>query len=368
MSSSQSDTGACCATSCCSGGGGGGGETKTPTPTQKSDTAACCATSCCGGGGGGGETKTPTPTPATAPDNNSLNPDEIREAVREAYGSRVSGKPIAKQQQAGEGGCCTAKVPQLVPSEHTNRAAETMGYTMEDLTNAPDGSNLGLGCGAPLQKAGVQPGMTVLDLGSGAGFDAFLAAHVVGPTGRVIGVDMTPEMVEKAREHAAQRAARANPNDEPQPQIDFYEGLIEDLPLENDLVDVVISNCVINLSPDKNAVFQQAFRVLKPGGHVCVSDIVLTQPLPDAIRTSLTAYMGCIAGASLLEDYVGAITQAGFVNVQVSTKRAFDVLACDDPIVKSVMNGVDAGTDLEKLKATIVSATVIAYKPHAKTD
>lgn len=316
---------------------------------SSSNNTGCCAakkTSCCGGGA---ETKEDA-----APPDNSLNHDEIRQAVRDAYGSRVSGKPIN-----GGGGCCTKK--QLVPSEQTNRAAETMGYMVEDLTNVPDDANLGLGCGAPLQKAGVQAGMTVLDLGSGAGFDSFLAANVVGPTGRVIGVDMTPEMVQKAKENAAKRAAR-NPS-EKQPQIDFYEGLIEDLPLENDLVDVVISNCVINLSPDKNAVFQQAFRVLKPGGHVCVSDIVLTQPLPDAIRTTLTAYVGCIAGASLLEDYVGAMKNAGFVNVQVSTKRAFDVLACDDPIVQGVMDGVEEGTDLEKLKATIVSATVIAYKP-----
>jgi SAM-dependent methyltransferase len=240
-----------------------------------------------------------------------------------------------------------------------------MGYSADDVANVPDDANLGLGCGAPLRKAGVQNGMTVLDLGSGAGFDSFLAANVVGPTGRVIGVDMTPEMVQKARHNAEKRTARivaSSQEAQQQPRIDFYEGIIEDLPLEDDLVDVVISNCVINLSPDKERVFREAYRVLKPGGHMCVSDIVLTRPLPDAVRTSLTAYMGCIAGASLMDDYVQAIKDAGFKSVEVTTKQAFDVLACDDPIIKGALNGMDDESDIDRVKKTIVSATVLAYK------
>lgn len=274
--------------------------------------------------------------------------DDVREAVRAAYGGRVS----------GDGGCCSNNP--LVPSAQTNRAAEKMGYSLEDIDIVPEESVMGLGCGAPMQKAGVEKGMTVLDLGSGAGFDVFLAAHAVGPTGRVIGVDMTPEMVEKARSNLQKKKDRSA--DKSLAQIDFLEGCIEELPIEDNLVDVIISNCVINLSPDKQAVFREAFRVLKPGGHICVSDIVLTAPLPDSIRMSLTAYMGCIAGASLMEDYVGAIQEAGFEDVKVTTKQAFDVLACDDPILKGVMAGADEKTDLDAVKKSIVSATVLAYK------
>jgi arsenite methyltransferase len=277
----------------------------------------------------------------------TTNRDDVHKAVKASYGGRVSGKPT---------GCCN----ELVPSAQTTRAAEKMGYSAEELESVPDDANLGLGCGAPLKTAGVETGMTVLDLGSGAGFDSFLAANVVGPTGRVIGVDMTPEMVQKAKQNALKRAERMKGT--PQPQIDFYEGLIEELPLEDGIVDVIISNCVINLSPDKESVFREAYRVLKPGGHVCVSDIVWTKPLPDAIRNSLTAYMGCIAGASLMDHYVGAMKAAGFQDVKVTTKQAFDVLAGDDPIVKGVMDDADEGTDIEQVKRTVVSATLLANK------
>ena len=277
------------------------------------------------------------------------NQDNVHNAVKASYGGRVSGKPRT--------GCCST----LVPSAETNRAAEKMGYSAEELGSVPDEANLGLGCGAPLKTAGVEAGMTVLDLGSGAGFDSFLAANVVGPTGRVIGVDMTPEMVQKAKQNALKRTERMK--GAPQPQIDFYEGLIEELPLEDGIVDLIISNCVINLSPDKESVFREAYRVLKPGGHVCVSDIVLTKPLPDKIRKSLTAYMGCIAGASLMDDYVGAMNAAGFQDVKVAvSKQAFDVLAGEmDPIMKGIMDGA-GDTDIEQVKKTVVSATVLAFK------
>jgi len=235
-----------------------------------------------------------------------------------------------------------------------------MGYTDHDLANVPEESNLGLGCGAPLQEAGVGQRQTVLDLGSGAGFDAFLAANAVGPTGHVIGVDMTEEMVAKAKKNAAKRVERAD--GKPMATIDFRVGLIEDLPVDSNTVDVIISNCVINLSPDKAAVFREAHRVLKPSGRVCISDIVLTEALPPQIRSSLTAYMGCIAGAWLLDDYVDSMKKAGFKNVTVKTKQAFDVLADDDPIISGAMEGVDDKTDIERVKKTIVSATVLGHK------
>jgi SAM-dependent methyltransferase len=233
-----------------------------------------------------------------------------------------------------------------------------MGYSEDDVVDVPEGANLGLGCGAPLGAAVVREGETVLDLGSGAGFDAFLAAREVGPDGHVIGVDMTPEMIERARGNA-ERAGIAN--------VEFREGQIEALPADDESVDVVISNCVINLSPDKPAVFREAFRVLKPGGRLAVSDIVVTQPLPAAVAENLAAYVGCLAGASLVADYLDAIRNAGFAEPQISTRRAADVLAADDPVVRSATEAVAGccgrGPGLEEIAETIVSATVVARKP-----
>mmetsp|Transcript_10331 Transcript_10331/g.18277 ORF Transcript_10331/g.18277 Transcript_10331/m.18277 type:complete len:318 (+) Transcript_10331:64-1017(+) len=315
-----------------------------------SDSNCCAASSsqtvpsCCGSSMVVEKSKTTTPS----------SRDEIHRLVRESYGSRAT--TTGKSQSSC---CCKNK---LVPSAETSRNAEKMGYSVKDIESVPEDANLGLGCGAPLQKAAIEKGMTVLDLGSGAGFDSFLAANLVGPKGRVIGVDMTPEMVQKAQHNAQKRAARLADRKETQPRIDFYLGLIEELPLEDNLVDVVISNCVINLSPDKKAVFREAYRVLKPGGKICVSDIVLTQPLPQAVRDSLMAYLGCIAGASLIEEYVGDMRLAGFEDMEITTKQAFDVLACDDPIVAGAVNAVEDESEVERLKTTIVSATVVAYK------
>jgi len=271
-------------------------------------------------------------------EDNKQRHEEIHEAVRAAYGGRVQSQ-----------GCCG--------SADVSSAAQKMGYSAEELAEVPDGANLGLGCGAPLRAAQVRSGDTVLDLGSGAGFDAFLAAREVGGGGRVIGVDMTHEMIERARGNA-ERAGVGN--------VEFREGLIEALPLDDESVDVVISNCVINLSPDKPAVFREAFRVLRPGGRLAVSDIVLTAPLPAAVRDNLAAYVGCLAGASLLDDYLDAIRAAGFAEPEISTRRAGDVLAADDPVVRSATDAVAGccgqGIDLEEVAGTIVSATVVARK------
>jgi SAM-dependent methyltransferase len=270
-----------------------------------------------------------------------MNETAVHKIVREAYASRVTNK-----------NCGTSCCQKVLPSANIERAAEKMGYTKKD-ANEP--GNLGLGCGAPLKAAAIKEGDTVLDLGSGAGFDAFLAARIVGPSGRVIGVDLTPEMVEKAMANAKKHDRK---------NVDFRLGKIEALPVDSDSVDCVISNCVINLSPDKPEVFREAHRVLKPGGRVAFSDICLTRPLPASVRKNMAAYVGCIAGASVLDEYMDAMRAAGFLGVEASIRRAFDVLACDDPIVRAALAGVeeDDNVDVESLKDTIVSATAVAYK------
>jgi len=232
--------------------------------------------------------------------------DDIRTVVRQKYGD------IAKAETEGCGcgpsGCCGS------PSPVADQVAEYVGYTRSELDALPEGANLGLGCGNPLAHAAPRPGEVVLDLGAGAGMDAFLAAREVGPTGRVIGVDMTPEMLEKARANAA-RAGVQN--------VEFRLGEIEHLPVADASVDLIISNCVINLSPEKDQVFREAFRVLKPGGRLVVSDLVLVRPLSDEVRRSVEAYVGCVAGAALREDYLRAIGGAGFQDIEVVEERNY---------------------------------------------
>ena len=213
----------------------------------------------------------------------------IVEAVREHYGA------VARGEQSGCGCASTADL------------AVTIGYTKEDLELAGQ-ANLGLGCGNPLALSGIELGMTVLDLGSGAGFDAFLAWRRVGPQGKVIGVDMTDDMLALARENAAKLGA-AN--------VEFRKGRIERLPVDDASVDLVISNCVINLSPDKPAVFGEIARVLKPGGRFAVSDIVLLETLPAEVMASVTAYVGCISGASLMGEYIRMALAAGLEDLSI---------------------------------------------------
>ena len=217
-----------------------------------------------------------------------MKSESITTAVEEHYAA------VAR----GETSACGAPVEDV---------ARSIGYSDEELALAGD-ANLGLGCGNPLALTEIKTGMTVLDLGSGAGFDAFLALHRVGPTGKVIGVDMTDDMLALARENAAKRGA-AN--------IEFRKGFIEDLPVESGTVDYVISNCVINLSADKPAVFREIARVLKPGGHFAVSDIVLLKSLPDALVRDISAYVGCISGASLLTEYLTTALTAGLRDLSI---------------------------------------------------
>ncbi|MGB9592608.1 MAG: arsenite methyltransferase [Anaerolineae bacterium] len=224
-----------------------------------------------------------------------MNEEDIKRIVRESYGRlALSGTSCCSS------GCGCGPTPEDV--------GLAMGYTEADLRAAPEGANLGLGCGNPVALAGLREGEIVLDLGCGAGLDCFLAARRVGPTGHVIGVDMTPEMVARARENA-RKGGYAN--------VEFRLGEIEHLPVADGSVDVVISNCVINLSPDKPAVFREAYRVLRPGGRLMVSDVVLLRQLPEFVRGSLEAYVACVAGASLKDAYLDAIRAAGFQDVRV---------------------------------------------------
>ncbi len=210
----------------------------------------------------------------------------------------------------GGGCCCSAE-----------SAAAEIGYTAADLAAAPDGANLGLGCGNPIAIASIQPGETVLDLGSGAGFDVFLAAGRVGPGGKVIGLDMTPEMIEKARANAA-AAGHAN--------VEFRLGDIERMPVESGSVDLVISNCVLNLVPDKAAAFREIARVLRPGGRLAVADIVLDAPLPAELQDDEDAYCACISGAVSRHDYLAGLRAAGLADVTVVSEADAAALLASD--------------------------------------
>jgi len=218
------------------------------------------------------------------------------------------------------------------------------------MKSVPDGSNLGLGCGNPTALASIKEGETVLDLGSGAGFDSFLAAGKVGVGGKVIGVDMTPEMVAKARENAA-RSGYEN--------VEFRLGEIENLPVESESVDIVISNCVINLAPDKGKVFREAHRTLKPGGRFFISDIVLLKELPGNVKRSVEAYVGCVSGAMLKQDYIGVITDAGFVDVKLVDESPVVVDSwLNDPFARSLIKGL--GLTDEEVKD--ITASVVSIK------
>ena len=213
--------------------------------------------------------------------------DDIKKIVKEEYSQ------IAKTSaQCGCGSCgCNSNMT-------TQKQSGEMGYSVDEMTAVPDGSNLGLGCGNPTAIASLKEGDVVLDLGSGAGFDVFLAAKKVGPTGKAIGVDMTDEMLEKARVNA-QKGGFTN--------VEFRKGDIESLPVDNNSIDVVISNCVINLAPDKAKVFNETFRVLKPGGRLMVSDVVLIKPLPEKLKNDKDLLVGCVSGAILKEDYLNLL-------------------------------------------------------------
>ncbi|MBN1255364.1 MAG: arsenite methyltransferase [Deltaproteobacteria bacterium] len=270
---------------------------------------------------------------------------EIKKTVRKRYAD------IAK----GESSCCRPTSSCCGNLNVVEDISKSIGYTDEEIKMVPEGANLGLGCGNPVAIATLKAGETILDLGSGAGFDCFLAANAVGKDGKVIGVDMTPEMIDKARENARKGNYK---------NVEFRLGEIENIPAADSSVDCVISNCVINLAPEKGRVFKETFRVLKPGGRLMVSDIVVTKELPEFIRNSLAAYVGCIAGALMKEEYLQTIRDAGFKEVRVIDEQLFPIDAiANDPTAQAIIDKRHVSQEgLEEIGNSVLSIKVEGKK------
>ncbi|MBX3356625.1 MAG: arsenite methyltransferase [Phycisphaeraceae bacterium] len=304
----------------------------------------CCSDDCC--------------TPAAS---GTAHPTahEVRSKVREGYaqiaeaGSWSAAQSSTHASSSGcgaGGGCCgpTAFSPEQL--------AEAVGYSKDELSATPDAANMGLSCGNPTALASLRPGEVVLDLGAGGGFDCFVAGPKVGATGRVIGVDMTPEMLSKARRNVAIYRERSGLDN-----VEFRLGEIEHLPVADATVDVVISNCVINLSPDKASVWREIARVLKPGGRVAVSDLALLQPLPEVVQRDVEALVGCVAGAVLVEEMRQMATEAGLKDIVLTSKSHYiDAMTrWEDPLYQRIMASLPAGT---KMSDFITSLDVSARK------
>ncbi len=272
-----------------------------------------------------------------------MNENEIKKNVREGYAK------VAKQSTS----CCTPTTSCCTTLPET--VGKSIGYNEQEMSSVPEGANLGLGCGNPVALASIKEGETVLDLGSGAGFDCFLAAQRVGEKGRVIGVDMTPEMVDKARENAREGNCH---------NVEFRLGEIENLPVADNTADIVISNCVINLSPDKARVFREAFRALKPGGRLMVSDIVLLKKLPTFIMNSVSAYVGCISGAVMKDEYLATIKSAGFDDVKIVEENVFPIdCMANDPTAQAVIKEIKMPVDkIMDFANSVLSVRVQARK------
>ncbi|HQH72300.1 MAG TPA: arsenite methyltransferase [bacterium] len=276
------------------------------------------------------------------------NPEDIRLKVLEGYSA------IAQSGGSccGPSSCCGADT-----GDAATQLAQSVGYDLDELAALPEGANMGLSCGNPVALASLRPGEVVVDLGSGGGFDVFIAGRKVGPTGRAIGVDMTPDMLAKARRNiAAYRQSTGLDN------VEFRLGEIEHLPLADRCADVVISNCVINLSPDKQSVWNDIARVLKPGGRVAVSDLALLQPLPPAVTEMVEALVGCVAGAVLVSETNRLATRAGLVDIQLETKSDYidAMTTAHDPLYQKIIEHLPAG---ESISNYVTSLSVSARKP-----
>jgi SAM-dependent methyltransferase len=261
------------------------------------------------------------------PTNRSREPETLRDEVRRGY---------------------TRIVTEVPDAARAAEAARRIGYRDDQLEAVPEGANLGVGCGNPTAIDTLQPGETVVDLGSGAGMDAFLAARQVGTTGHVIGVDMTDAMLDKARENAKKVGL--------EDVVEFRKGQIEALPIEDESVDAIISNCVINLSPEKDKVYAEAYRVLKPGGRLMISDIVLERALPQAVIDSMDAYIGCVGGASLRSEYMETIAKSGFREVRIDREGDFlDTISFDEPQIRDAMERM--GITIEEARGFVSAVT-----------
>ena len=262
--------------------------------------------------------------------------EKIRKKVKERYGDIASN--LENITQSGcEASCCGSSTW----DPKTN--AEALGYSLVDIQDSPEGANMGLGCGNPNAIASLRPGETVLDLGCGGGFDCFIASKAVGEKGRVIGVDMTPEMLKRARENA-EKAGITN--------VEFKQGQIEKIPMKDNSIDVIMSNCVINLSPEKDKVYQDSFRVLKPGGRLAISDIVATIPLPEEMRKDMNLVSSCIGGAETIDNIKEMLEKAGFQTIKIIPNEK------SRQMIKKWMPG-------SKVDEYIVSAVIEAIKPKA---
>jgi arsenite methyltransferase len=281
--------------------------------------------------------------------------EEVRETVREGY-AKIAGGAAPTADTKSQGGCCGGS-SKCGPGAEPDAFAASVGYDAADVATLPEGTNMGLSCGNPTALASLKPGEIVLDLGSGGGMDAFVAGPKLGETGRVIGVDMTAEMIAKARRNAESYRRRSGLDN-----VEFRLGEIEHLPVADASVDVVISNCVLNLSPDQPQVWREIARVLKPGGRVAVSDLALLKPLPESVVTMVEALIGCVAGAALVADTQRWVRAAGLIDIVLEPKPDYvrAVTSFEDPLYQAIVEHLPGGASPADY---ITSLNVSARKP-----
>ena len=278
-----------------------------------------------------------------------MNTEQIQQNVKSSYADILE-RNTKKSFLSNFFQCCD-------PKEIASEIGKKIGYSEEELINVPEDANLGIGCGNPTALASIKKGETILDLGSGAGFDCFLASRETGETGKVIGVDITPEMVVQAQKNAEKGEYK---------NVEFKLGEIENLPIESNTIDLIISNCVINLSNQKERVFEEAFRVAKPNGRLLISDIVLLIELPDYVKNSVEGHIACLAGAVSKEHYIDAMSKAGFENISIDKEATFPIeLMLNDPIAEKIVRENNlTGKEIKDIANSITSISISAKKPN----